>query len=89
MPPTNRPLNHVEMALEANARLMRPQVDPSGEPFWSPEQIAWMEKNWPPRCLGLHEQVEDHLRYAGIVDWVAARRNHYDQQLTFDEAEHV
>lgn len=91
---SDRPLNHVQQALEEHRK--RLQGNPAvtlPEPSWTKEQIEWMEKTYPPRCLGLHEAVEDHLRYAGIASFVAARRAHFEAMKDLgddpDEIEHV
>lgn len=54
------------------------KVDISAEPWptFTDPQVAFLERMFPARCLGLREQVEDHLRYAGKVDLVAQLREH-------------
>lgn len=43
-------------------------------PNFTEAQVAFLERLYPPRCLGPHEQVEDHLRYAGKSELVATLR---------------
>lgn len=43
-------------------------------PTFTEEQVAFLEKLFPPRCVGRRESAEDHLRYAGMVDLVALMR---------------
>jgi hypothetical protein len=44
-------------------------------PKFNDVQVEFLEGMFPPRCLGLHESVEDHLRYAGKVELVAVLRS--------------
>lgn len=84
MPASHRPQNHVSAALMAALAAHRPRPDEQ-EPAWTEEQLAWMEKTFPPRCLGRAEPVEAHLRYAGVVEFVQNRRAiHEDRKAKGD-----
>lgn len=39
--------------------------------------LVFLEDLYPPRCLETLEKVEDHLRYAGVVDLLADMRHHF------------
>ena len=89
-----RPPNHVELALQE--ALGRHLKSPDDEPSWTHEQIAWMQKTFPPRCYrgDGSESLETHLRYAGVVDFIANRVTHYENQKAQgddgpEDAEHV
>jgi hypothetical protein len=43
-------------------------------PKFTEEQVTFLEGEFPPRCLGTKESVEDHLRYAGKVELIAMMR---------------
>lgn len=43
-------------------------------PTFTEVQVSFLEKLFPPRCVGRRESAEDHLRYAGMVDLVAMLR---------------
>ncbi len=40
--------------------------------------VVFLEELYPPRCLERHQTVEDHLRYAGMVELVADMRHHME-----------
>ncbi|RWP84740.1 MAG: hypothetical protein EOR11_19970 [Mesorhizobium sp.] len=48
-------------------------------PVFSRESIEELETQFPPRCLGRGESVEEHLRYAGKVELVEMFRNRHKQ----------
>lgn len=42
------------------------------------ELLAYLEGAYPPRCIQPGERFEDHVRYAGKVELIAAMRSQYD-----------
>lgn len=59
-----RPENHVTAAQRE-----RIGGGPQSIPFpdLTPAQKLWLEVNYPAKCMGVNESVEQHLRYAGMV----------------------
>lgn len=57
-------------------------------PLISETLLVHLETLFPPRCLGLSEMVEDHLRYAGVASLVEDLRYHFTQQQGPDGGEH-
>lgn len=47
-----------------------------GFPTFSEDQVEALERLFPPRCLARGQTVENHLRYAGMVELIARMRNH-------------
>jgi hypothetical protein len=41
-------------------------------PVLTREDLTRLQAQFPPRCLGIRETVEDHLRYAGKVELIEA-----------------
>lgn len=77
-----KPQNHVTRQLDAFR---------SGEdkvamlPVLERAQMDRLEELYPPRCLARTDTVEDHLRYAGMVELVAnlrARRETHEADNT-------
>lgn len=64
-------------------------------PTFTPEQVEWLEKVWPPRVIKRGETIEDHLRYAGAADVVSLIRMRVadgsgaTDELTQDELEEL
>ncbi len=77
--------------------LLKREADFKEEPWpqFTEAQAAFLEKLFPPRCIGTDQRLEDHLRYAGKVDLVArirantitARPSAGGADLTEDEEE--
>lgn len=59
------PENHVTEAM----RIVVQQAL-AGAPEVPRELVDWLQRLYPPRCLMPNETVEDHLRYAGMVELV-------------------
>lgn len=68
-----RPVNHVTREM-AERHTTKPAICPD----LTEVMVRWLEDQFPPRCLGTRETVEDHLRYAGKVDLVAGLRAQLD-----------
>ena len=91
-----KPTNHVTRAIAENLRLIGKQGQMPEVPK---ALLEYLEKQYPPRCLQATETVEEHLRYAGMVDLVADMRFRFDQapdwvgedepDPTGDDVEHV
>lgn len=47
--------------------------------------VSTLEAMCPPMCLGKQQTVEDHLRYAGIVEFVGVLRSHLERYHTEDQ----
>jgi hypothetical protein len=45
-----------------------------------------LESLFPPRCLKRNETVEDHLRYAAVVEHIQNLRTAYDNATQNDQA---
>lgn len=49
--------------------------------------IEMLEEQYPPKCLGPHEELHDHLRYAGKVDLIAKLRAHWTAETKAEKGE--
>lgn len=58
------------------------ELAPEHWPRFTEEQVAFLEKLYPARCIGTQEQIELHLRYAGKVDLIAQMREHVPGTIT-------
>ncbi|WP_269929950.1 hypothetical protein [Aminobacter sp. HY435] len=77
-----KPQNHVTRAMEAafSGHDVLPEL-----PVLERQQIERLERLYPPRCLGRADTVEEHLRYAGMVEFVANLRARFEQVRTDPE----
>jgi hypothetical protein len=73
-----KPQNHVTRGLEQRGR---DRVDASSFPHFPQHLLDALIRLYPPRCLGPGERVEDHLRYAGKVDLIAAIQQSNDNRV--------
>ncbi len=69
-----------------------PSIDLTPEPWpnFTDVQVSFLEKMYPPRCIGREEQIEDHIRYAAKVELIAQLRQHVfgnPAELVLDEFE--
>lgn len=52
------------------------ELTPEVWPLFSDNQVSFLESKFPARCIKPSETIEDHLRYAGVVDLVQQLRMH-------------
>lgn len=64
----------------------RAMADRLASPEVPKSLIEWLEREFPPRCLGTAETVEDHLRYAGKVELVQSLRDRFNDQPDWNDA---
>ena len=70
----DRPLNHVEKAIKAM------QIAASASlPLLTEDQLQQLEAAFEPRCYNhSFENLEDHIRYAGMVFLVSLLRDRFE-----------
>lgn len=78
----NRPENHVtraQAALQTGREVKLPILDR--------ESLEALEALFPPRCISRTQTIEDHLRYAGVVEHVQSLRAAFDSKRGEDPHE--
>lgn len=78
-----RPSNHVTRAMEA-ARSGDNKVPEL--PLLDRYQLERLEELYPHRCLGRMDTVEEHLRYAGMVELVDNLRARFEAAHDDDDS---
>lgn len=58
------------------------ELVPENWPRFTEEQVTFLEKLYPARCISPRETIEDHIRYAGKVDLIASMREHVPGAIT-------
>ena len=93
-----KPQNHVtrKRSLAGAVRENLAKAGVEGWPYIPPNLVAFLEAQYPPRCIEPAEDLMAHHRYAGKVELIAAMRAHLNQFANFaaddgepDDYEHL
>jgi hypothetical protein len=77
----DKPQNHVTRAMQFPADQGERGRGGGRVPDLTHQLLDALEERYPPRCLGTQETVEQHLRYAGVVAFIAQLRKEYSDTL--------